>query len=81
MRRLFALLFSRGLVYTEDHDGEFRLRLVRESPFGGYLVAGILSCTMGTLSSRGRITNGHYLRYWKPANDKAGLIWTKLNAE
>lgn len=36
MKRLGALLGLWSLVYTQDYDGEVRLRIARRSPFGGY---------------------------------------------
>lgn len=48
--RLLALLGVFPLVWTEDHDGDVRLRVVRKSPFGKYVVRGISPSTYGVRS-------------------------------
>jgi hypothetical protein len=71
MKRLFAWIFGWPLVWTQDHDGEVRLRKARKSVFDGtYTVRGVW-LTVGFLSPNGDILHGCYLSKWKPANKKA----------
>lgn len=71
MRKLIAKLFGLPLAYTQDHDGEMRLRIVRRDPFGEYTVRGVVWFRIGFLKPDGSISNGSYLRKWKPANERA----------
>jgi hypothetical protein len=71
MRRLIAWIFGLPLVWTKDHDGEVRLRLVRSDPWNEYTACGIISKKRGSLKQDGSIENGSYMKKWKPANKKA----------
>ena len=41
MKKLLAYLFRYPLVYTQDMDGEIRLRIPRKTVFNNYVVNGI----------------------------------------
>jgi hypothetical protein len=71
MKRLFAYLFKWPLVYTQDHDGEIRLRKVTKTLFGNYTVTGMTGCCHGILIFDGTVSNGAYIKYWIPANKYA----------
>lgn len=82
IRRLIAALLKMPLVYTQDFDGEVRLRLVHDMVFERHFVKGILGTTIGELLPDGTIEGGRYLRRWKPANQTAqNLIWERKEQE
>lgn len=74
MKFILAWMFRWPLVWTEDFDGEVRLRRVYSSPFGEQKVTGI-AFTSGSLRADGSITNHNYMRHWKPANKRAHTLF------
>lgn len=77
MRRLFAWIFRKPLVWTKDFDGDVRLRVAKDNHFGEYLVAGIYD-TVGILREDGTVTGkgpGFYIDFWRPANKYAERLF------
>lgn len=68
MRKLLGLLRLADVVYTKDHDGAVRLRLVRVNPWGERTVHGIGWCSGGQLMRDGTVLNVTYpyVQKWKP---------------
>lgn len=66
MRKLLALMGLCSVVYTEDYDGDVRLRIAHHTPFDRYCVKGICSWRVGYLRADGRIMAGSYMRRWLP---------------
>lgn len=67
MKRLIAYLFKIPLVYTEDYDGEIRLRFV--SKIGGkYRCDGILDDNSVILNKDMTTGGKDYVEKWYPAN-------------
>ncbi len=67
MKRLLALVTAKlgwWWIWTRDHDGAVRLRVVRTSPFEENIVRGICQRT-GVLEKDGSIRGGSYLKRWK----------------
>lgn len=75
MRRLFAWIFRKPLVWTRDIDGDVRLRLARYSPWNEYTVYGIGFSRRGVLQKDGSVYNGSYVKNWKPANKYAERLF------
>lgn len=65
MKRLLAILGIWTLVWTEDHDGEVRLRRARYTRFGKWITCGILSHPVMVLLPNGDIACGIYVQRWK----------------
>ncbi len=67
MKRLLAWLGFFPLVWTQDHDGEVRLRAAWQSPFGEWWCHGIGWCGHMTLLPNGGVEarRGAYVVRWK----------------
>lgn len=62
MIRILGWLGLVILVWTEDHDGEHRLRMARKSPFGKWHVRGLI--VHGILLPDGKIDRCYYMSRW-----------------
>ena len=54
-----------NVVYTEDHDGDVRLRIAHLTKFGIYVVSKLDFCGSCILRPDGNIDNS-YVTNWKP---------------
>lgn len=81
MKKFFAYLFNWPLAYTQDMDGDIRLRKIIKTPFNEYTVKGVSSVTCGTLSSNNIVKNGSYIKKWIPANNRGECIAMLLTLE
>lgn len=69
------------LVYTQDaREGEIRLRRVRKSPFGKYVVNGVMHTT-DYLCADGKMSGKTYIQKWTSANKKAEALSFLLQLE
>ena len=64
IRKLLALLGFWPLVYTQDHDGEIRIRIARPNPFGGWMCDSIYWENAVTLLSDGKTSGITYVERW-----------------
>ena len=81
MEKLLANLFKWPLVYTEDFDGETRLRKVTKTQFGNYTVNGITSLTCTKLNHDGTTDGSSYVKKWKPANKYGNQLYVLFKLE
>lgn len=64
MKRLLALLGCFSLVWTQDHDGEVRLRIAHRNPFGEWACNAIGPPCSVILNPDGTTRGKYYVRRW-----------------
>ena len=77
------LLWKLGIcsvVWTVDHDGERRCRIVRVDRRGKQFVYGISRRYVGYLEKDGTVSGGGYMKRWlpyeqKPPQKPSGHVW------
>lgn len=77
MKKLYAWIFGIPLVYTEDFDGEIRLRIARY--FGDRLgwrcdTFTFVGQNSVHLNSDGTTSGESWVKHWEPANKKARRV-------
>jgi hypothetical protein len=76
LKFFFAWIFRWSLIWTEDCDGEVRLRRMHHTPFGRYMAASILNRDI-ILNANGTTSGCSYVRQWTPANAEARKVNSK----